>query len=370
MTSSKDEATRMIEELRGVDRLSEQLKPMTFDIAKDLLRQHREFDQIAREATKELSSVNFREHLDAAASAKDFLRQHREFDQIARDAAKDLSSVNLREHLEAANSAAAEIRKLVGNDQIAQLMKEVASLDVVKQLAHTTSHLLQTRNQVEQLATKYAELYPGALAQLLAAHQVNQNLFASNLFTRVQSIEPSLILTIENPTAAEIEEIDPHNVGLNDEQKNALISIESLPTRLLATILRSPNELRQLTPRQFEEFVAAAVEQLGFRNVVLTPRSRDGGKDVIASIVVAGIPTSFYFECKHYAESNKVQLDTLRALLGTVASDSKIVNKGILVTTSTFTSGARKFILGDARLDGKDYDDILGWIEQIKKKRS
>ena len=75
---------------------------------------------------------------------------------------------------------------------------------------------------------------------------------------------------------------------------------------------------------------------------------------------------TFYFECKKYAAENKVQLDRLRVLLGVVAHDSRKANIGVLVTTSTFTAGARDLILSECRLDGKDYDGILGWISTAK----
>jgi hypothetical protein len=77
---------------------------------------------------------------------------------------------------------------------------------------------------------------------------------------------------------------------------------------------------------------------------------------------------TFFFECKKYAKDNKVQLDTLRALLGTVAHHSQEANIGVLVTTSQFTKGCKDLIMSDCRLDGKDYDGILGWISELKTK--
>lgn len=54
--------------------------------------------------------------------------------------------------------------------------------------------------------------------------------------------------------------------------------------------MRSLGEVKNLTPRQFEEFVAETLSQFGFTDVILTTRSRDGGKDVIASHQINGIP--------------------------------------------------------------------------------
>jgi HJR/Mrr/RecB family endonuclease len=124
--------------------------------------------------------------------------------------------------------------------------------------------------------------------------------------------------------------------------------------------------MHRLTPREFEEFTAEILGALGFRDIILTPRAADGGRDVIASQEVNGIPLMFYFECKKYAEGHKVQLDTLRALLGVVAHNSTEANIGVLVTTSSFTAGAKKLILSECRLDGKDYDGIIGWVSGAK----
>ena len=57
----------------------------------------------------------------------------------------------------------------------------------------------------------------------------------------------------------------------------------------------------------------------------------------------------------------------MRSLLGTVAGDSHRANKGVLVTTSTVTRGAKEFMMANARVDGKDYDDLLGWVTKAAR---
>ncbi len=57
--------------------------------------------------------------------------------------------------------------------------------------------------------------------------------------------------------------------------------------------MRVPHQVKNLTPRQFEEFVAETLAQLGFRDVILTPRSRGGGKDVIARHKISGYLSLF-----------------------------------------------------------------------------
>lgn len=156
-------------------------------------------------------------------------------------------------------------------------------------------------------------------------------------------------------------------IAIPPEYKSRLLQAEELPLRLLQAVLTDPRHLQELTPRQFEEFVAEIVDGLGFTDVTLTPKSGDGGRDVIASRLVNDIPLTFYFECKKYAEGNKVQLDTLRALLGTVAHHGSEANIGVLVTSSTFTKGCRELIASESRLDGKDYDGLMGWVDDYKR---
>lgn len=227
----------------------------------------------------------------------------------------------------------------------------MAALEAAKQYQ---SHL--------QLIDRYG------LTKMLEQYERNKQNFAFILFEKFNKLKLNIVVHLQDPAPETLEELDISKTGLEQSQKSALVSVDKLPLRLISRILQCPNDIRNITPRQFEEFIAELLSQLGFTNVILTPRSCDGGKDVIASHSINGIPLSFYFECKKYAEGNKIQLDTLRALLGTVAHDARNVNKGVLVTTSTFTKGCHDFILAESRLDGKDYNGILGWINELNKK--
>lgn len=164
--------------------------------------------------------------------------------------------------------------------------------------------------------------------------------------------------------------VSPESVArlaLPTEYQKRILAVENLPFRLVRQIASDARHMRTLTPRQFEEFTAELLDALGFRDIVLTPRQGDGGRDVIASHIFNGIPITYYFECKKYADDNKIQLDSLRALLGVVAHNATQANIGVLVTTSTFTRGCEELILSEARLDGKDYYGILDWLQDFSK---
>lgn len=149
---------------------------------------------------------------------------------------------------------------------------------------------------------------------------------------------------------------------LPDDHRERIVQAHDVPLRLVRALLADPTRLYQVTPRKFEEIVAEIVASLGFTDVLLTAGSKDGGRDIIASQLIHGLPLTFYFECKRYAPHRTVDLQTVRALLGTFAHNDRDVNKAVLVTTATFEPGARKLIAEEVRLGGRDYDELVGWM--------
>ncbi|MCD6565094.1 MAG: restriction endonuclease [Bacteroidales bacterium] len=272
------------------------------------------------------------------------------------------------------HSFAVEVRKMtrmIDYEPIRQFQQNISSLthNLAKSYFVTNSVFTEAAKRLAESHKNTIELIDrSCLQHLIDQYETNRLFFSERLFKQLNNINLRHLLDIIDPSPEQIEQIQPETTQLSKPQKIALITVDFLPLKLLSKILRAPHEVRNLSPRQFEEFIAETLSQLGFKDVILTPRSHDGGKDVIASHQINGIPLSFYFECKQYSKGNKIQLKTLRALLGTLAHDRQNVNKGVLVTTSTFTKGSKEFILSEARLDGKDYDGILGWIEEMKKK--
>ena len=125
---------------------------------------------------------------------------------------------------------------------------------------------------------------------------------------------------------------------------------------LILQISEDKELLYSVTPREFEQIVERVFNDAGFETV-LTPATRDGGKDIIATKYVMGKPVVFYVECKKYGREEKVGVAAIRSLYG-VQTDAKI-NKAVLVTTSRFTSGAKEFAERQKTLiDLFDIDDF------------
>lgn len=98
--------------------------------------------------------------------------------------------------------------------------------------------------------------------------------------------------------------------------------------------------LHNISPRDFEELLAAAYDRLGFDDVVLTPRSGDHGRDVIAEKKGLG-KIKLFVEAKRYSTDNLVKAQEVRALLGTMLAEPEST-KAVFITTSDFAPRLKK----------------------------
>lgn len=153
---------------------------------------------------------------------------------------------------------------------------------------------------------------------------------------------------------------------LPDAAHERLLLVEFIPIRVLEAVSREPNLMYQLASREFESLIAQLLERFGFENILLTPKANDGGRDIVATKRINSIPILFAFECKRYRRSHKVGVETVRALLGTISRPETQANIGVLVTTSEFTKGAKKLILSEARIDGRNFDGLVEWLSDYR----
>ena len=135
--------------------------------------------------------------------------------------------------------------------------------------------------------------------------------------------------------------------------------------RLLEHLLKHPTYLRSMKPSTFEELIAELFHGFGF-DVELTLSTRDGGYDIIAIGNHQIAASKYLIECKRYAETRKVGIQPVRSLYG-VVNDER-ATKGILVTTSSFTSPAEDFLERNRWvLEGRAFDDIKNWLSQYQR---
>lgn len=132
---------------------------------------------------------------------------------------------------------------------------------------------------------------------------------------------------------------------------------------LIREIQRDPAFLNQIDWRKLEELVAGAYEQAGY-NVVVTPRSADHGRDIIA--IKHGVCSiRIIDQVKAYAPNRKVTANDVRALLGVLSSEQN-TSKGIVTTTAAFAPGIWKdptikpYV--PFRLELRDGEQLRNWL--------
>lgn len=104
--------------------------------------------------------------------------------------------------------------------------------------------------------------------------------------------------------------------------------------------------LRTIDARGFECIVYRLYKDMGYETT-LTPPRKDGGRDVLAKRSEPGRAEDLRIECKNWAKP--VGVKTARELLGIVSSER--ANKGVIVSTATFTRGAREFSMENPRIE-------------------
>lgn len=140
-------------------------------------------------------------------------------------------------------------------------------------------------------------------------------------------------------------------------------SVGDVNKELLARVKFNPDEVFELTPRQYEEVTAELFHQLGF-NVTLTPASKDGGKDLMIAHKDSLGSFLYFVECKRYSPERPVGVEIVNALSGVVERGR--ATAGIIMTTSRFTKGAREIEHElQHRLSLKDYSDFKALLDEL-----
>lgn len=153
-------------------------------------------------------------------------------------------------------------------------------------------------------------------------------------------------------------------IGSNAD--GAIVLAAAIPWRKILRLLQEdPGFVKQLSPRQWEELIAASYVDAGFDEVTLTPQSGDLGRDVIA--VKRGlVKVRIFDQVKAYAPGHLVTANDVRALLGVLNGN---VSKGVMTTTSDFARGVHTDPsiqpMVPFRLELKNRAGLIDWIRQI-----
>lgn len=108
--------------------------------------------------------------------------------------------------------------------------------------------------------------------------------------------------------------------------------------------------LRGMAPDAFERLAQRLLRESGFVRVEVTGKSGDGGIDGSGVLRMNLISFQVLFQCKRYAGS--VSASTVRDFRGAMQGRA---DKGLIITTGTFTSDARR----EATRDGAPAIDLI-----------
>ncbi|HVT40293.1 MAG TPA: restriction endonuclease [Gemmatimonadaceae bacterium] len=141
--------------------------------------------------------------------------------------------------------------------------------------------------------------------------------------------------------------------------------VERAPTEALVDHRAAAHALlMRLSPAGFERFAQRLLREAGFQDVSVTGRSGDGGIDGIGILQVNPLVSfKVLFQCKRYVSS--VTPSQVRDFRGAMQGRA---DKGIIVTTGTFTAEAKKEAIRDGvppieLMDGERLVDMLEQLE-------
>jgi restriction system protein len=98
-------------------------------------------------------------------------------------------------------------------------------------------------------------------------------------------------------------------------------------------------KLLKMDPGEFEELIGQLLAELGFDQVEVTRRSGDGGIDVRGTLVVGDvIRTQMAVQVKRWKKGSHIQSPVVQQVRGSLGTHEQ----GLIITTSDFSSGARK----------------------------
>lgn len=142
------------------------------------------------------------------------------------------------------------------------------------------------------------------------------------------------------PSDLEREIANLHNeVDPTKDSSAALIraGVRVMSRFLASEIARNPDALFELEWRDLERTVAEVFEGLGF-TVVLTPSSKDGGKDLILEYDYDGRRRVYIVEVKHWRQGKRVGGDVVRKFVNVIVRERR--DGGLLLSTSGYSRSA------------------------------
>ncbi len=152
-----------------------------------------------------------------------------------------------------------------------------------------------------------------------------------------------------NPNALNNELYDNIEIE-NNENLDSTFETEQIPVDSEYWIEQLLSILQQIPPDAFERLCQRILRESGFIKVEVTGRKGDGGIDGIGVLKISLLSFPVLFQCKRYTGS--VGASEIRDFRGAMVGRT---DKGLFITTGTFTSAAKI----EATRDGAPALDLI-----------
>jgi restriction system protein len=149
-----------------------------------------------------------------------------------------------------------------------------------------------------------------------------------------------------------------------------VIAASLVPWRVLDRAQKEdPKFWEHFDPYMFEELIGTIFKEEGYEYTIITPKSGDRGRDIIA--VRGDWKFKVFGQAKRYKATNLVTAEEVRAFCH-VIDDDRSVSKGIITTTSAFAPGVPSEFAEriPTRLELEDGDALRQRIEKLAARAS
>jgi restriction system protein len=234
-----------------------------------------------------------------------------------------------------------------GSATIEELEEDVAEIMKLSEAILAVPHKTEARSQFQyELAWVRTYLKKAGLAENSSRGVWSLTDAGENISDKELLLVPKKVRSIQK---AKKEKIEPH---LDNEDE---IEPDWQEQALSA--------LATMEPNAFERLCQRILRESGFTRVEVSGRSGDGGIDGIGVLRVNLVSFHVLFQCKRWKGS--VGASVVRDFRGAMVGRA---DKGLIITTSTFTADARREATRDGApaIDLVDGDAICGLLKDLR----
>lgn len=232
--------------------------------------------------------------------------------------------------------------------KIFQSLSLLQELELMKHRNHLDEQLSQSQGDTSQYKALLRE--KEIISQLISAdlsENKHRRIGQDTLNHEIESLRHDIAKLSSLPAMDKVQLI------------SMLIDLKELQTRLATQLLQEEtiplviadsneavrrsllDSLFKIDPYKFEEVIAELIKKMGYRDVEVTKKGRDGGVDVIANYPM-GLSRDIrtVIQVKRY--SKNIQQPVVRELAGVLPVFN--ADRGLIITTSDFSSGCRDLV--------------------------